>query len=250
LTAPLTLLYHAIGDPPPGCDAEELSLFVTTRQFERQMAALSRRGYRSLRLDGFAERLRGGNDDGTFLITFDDAYAHVDEVVTPILRKYGFSAVMFVPWAHVGRPNSWDHRHPRLAALEIAGPRQLKSMLGEWELASHGLHHVDLRSLPPQSRRRDLAAAREGLSALTGRSVTEIAYPFGSHDADVRQDAAAVGYELGFTASGAATGDPLELPRRPIRGEDGRLTFRAKTEPAAVWLYRLRTASPGWSGTR
>lgn len=250
MRAPLTLLYHAIGDPPPGCDAEELRLFVTPHQFERQMAALSRRGYRSLRLAEFAGRLRDGNDDSMFLITFDDAYAHVHEVVTPILRRFGFSAVMFVPWAHVGRPNSWDHRHPRLAALEIAGTHQLKGMLGDWELASHGLHHVDLRSLPSRSRRRDLAAAREGLSELTGRAVAEIAYPFGRHDADVRQDAAAVGYELGFTTSGAATGDPLELPRRPIRGEDGRLAFRAKTEPAAAWLYRLRTASAGWTGTR
>jgi peptidoglycan/xylan/chitin deacetylase (PgdA/CDA1 family) len=250
MRAPLTLLYHAIAEQPPGCDDEELHMIVTPREFERQMAALSHRGYRSLRLAEFAGRLRDQNDEGTFLLTFDDAYAHVDDVVTPILRRHGFSAVMFVPWAHVGRRNSWDPMHARLAALEIAGPNQLQRMVGVWELAGHGLHHVDLRSLPTRSRQRDLAAAREGLSELAGRPVTEIAYPFGSHDAGVRRDAAAAGYEMGFTTSGAPTDDPLQLPRRPIHGDDGRLAFRAKTEPAAAWLYRLRTSAAGLAGAR
>lgn len=239
MSPPLTLLYHAIADPPPGCDPEERRLFVTPRQFESQMAALARRGYRSLRLDEYARRLGNRGTAGTVLITFDDAYAQVDEVVTPILRRHGFTAVMFVPWAYVGRRNSWDSRHPYLAALEIAGPEQLRGMIGTWELASHGLGHVDLRALPTEARRRELAAAREGLSELAGRAVVELAYPFGCHDAGVRRDAAAAGYELAFTSSGAATGDFLQLPRRPIRGEDGRLAFRAKTEPAATWLYRL-----------
>ena len=242
MKAPLTLLYHAIADPPPGCDAEELRLFVTPRQFEWQMAALERRGYRSLRLDEYATQLRDEDPGRTVLITFDDAYAHVDEAVTPVLRRHGYSAVMFVPWAYVGQRNSWDSRHPRLTALEIAGPDQLREMLGVWELASHGLSHVDLRSLPSEWRRRELAAAREGLSEIAGRQVVELAYPFGCQDPGVRSDTAAAGYELAFTASGGGDGDPLRLPRRPIRSSDGRLAFRAKTEPAAVWLYRLAGA--------
>lgn len=243
LKAPLTLLYHAIGEPPSDCDAEERRLFVTPRQFERQMATLARRGYRSLSLAEFSRRLREQKHEGTFLITFDDAYAHVDEVVAPVLRQHGFTAVMFVPWAHIGGRNTWDRLHARLARLEIAGPRQLRRMLDVWELASHGLHHVDLRSLPSRSRRRDLEAAREGLSNLAGSRVNAIAYPFGLHDAGVRRDAAAAGFEMGFTASGAQSVDPFQLPRRPIRGGDGRFVFRAKTEPATAWLYRLKAST-------
>jgi peptidoglycan/xylan/chitin deacetylase (PgdA/CDA1 family) len=123
-------------------------------------------------------------------------------------------------------------------------------MTGVWELASHGLHHVDLRSLPSRSRRRDLEAARGALSELAGRQVKEIAYPFGFHDANVRRDAAAAGFEMGFTASGAPTADPLQLPRRPIHGDDGRLAFRAKIEPAAAWLYRLKTSTADLVVTR
>ena len=250
MKAPLTLLYHAVADPPPGCDLEERRIFVTPRQFEGQMASLARRGYRSLRLDEYARRLGNGGTARTVLITFDDAYAHVDEVVTPILRRHGFSAVMFVPWAYIGGRNSWDSRHPRLAALEIAGPDQLRAMVGVWELASHGLRHVDLRATPSESRQRELAAAREGLSELAGRRVVELAYPFGYHDAAVRRDTAAAGYELAFTSSGAATGDSLQLPRRPIRSEDGRLAFRAKTEPAGAWLYRLHRLARRGGGRR
>jgi peptidoglycan/xylan/chitin deacetylase (PgdA/CDA1 family) len=214
------------------------------------MATLAHRGYRSLRLEEFASGLHNQNDERTFLLTFDDAYTHVDEAVTPVLQRHGFSAVMFVPWAHVGLRNTWDRKHARLAGLEIASARQLRGMLGVWELACHGCQHVDLRSQPSRSRRRDLATARWATSELVGRSVTEIAYPFGCHDAGVRRDAAAVGFELGFTTDGLPTSDLLQLPRRPIHGDDGRIAFRAKTEPAAAWLYRLKSSSAGLAGSR
>src|SRR2546429_110091 len=81
-------------------------------QFEEQMADLAARGFRSVRLDRFQE-----GEGRTVLITFDDAYAHVSAVVTPILERHGFSATMFVPTAYLGRPNAWDAaEHPRLGA--------------------------------------------------------------------------------------------------------------------------------------
>ena len=59
-------MYHAVMEPPIGCDAVERDLFVSPRQFETQMADLADRGFRSVSLDHF-----GDAHDHTVLITFD-----------------------------------------------------------------------------------------------------------------------------------------------------------------------------------
>src|SRR5438876_9047785 len=111
-------------EPPLGCDDEERDLFVSPRQFELQMSDLAERGFHTVALERFHD---GG--DRSVLITVDDAYAHVDEIVTPILQRHGFSAVMFAPSAHLGGLNTWDAKeHPRLRSLEIASAEQIRSM--------------------------------------------------------------------------------------------------------------------------
>src|SRR5256885_1179922 len=108
-------MYHAVIEPPIECDEVERDLFVTPRQFAAQMADLADRGFESVALDRFQDAR-----DHTVLITFDDAYAHVVDTVTPILERHRFSAAMFVPAGYLGGRNTWDgEEHPRLAALDI-----------------------------------------------------------------------------------------------------------------------------------
>src|SRR5438445_7580459 len=160
----MTLLYHAVMPMPTGADDEERGLLVSPQRFERQMATLLDRGFRSLTLDDFAAAVRWGRAPRrSFLLTFDDAYAHVDQAVTPVLRRLGLTAVMFVPVGHMGSTNTWDADRANLA-WPLAGGDQLRGMAaGPWELASHGLRHVDLRSCETRRRRRELAEAREVL---------------------------------------------------------------------------------------
>jgi peptidoglycan/xylan/chitin deacetylase (PgdA/CDA1 family) len=181
------------------------------------------------------------------LLTFDDAYAHIAEVVTPVLRRHGFTAVMFVPWQHLGGRNSWDPHHPNLAELEIATPELLKDMIaGPWELASHGMRHIDLTQLDFQERRAHLTTARESLSDLVGSPVRDLAYPYGVSDRSTQDDARLTGHRMAFSAETFETHDPLRQPRRPIKGGDSLLTFRLKTSPPCAWLYhRAPSAARG-----
>src|SRR5438552_8728306 len=179
-------MYHAVMEPPIGCDAVERDLFVSERQFEAQMADLADRGFKSVSLDRFQDA-----KDHAVLITFDDAYAHVLETVTPILKRHGFSATMFVPAANLGGRNTWDAgEHPRLAALDVATPDQIRSMAaGPWEIASHGWRHIDLRAIDPRVRLEELTNSRAALSDLSGKPVTAFAYPYGYVDDQVEQTA-------------------------------------------------------------
>lgn len=249
MTVPPVLLYHAVCPAPQPAVARERSLFVHQDRFADQMEDLARRGYRALTLGEFA----AGLDDRDFphkavLLTFDDAYGHVDDVVTPVLRRHGFTAVMFTPLGHLGGRNTWDAPwSPQLAQLEIATAGQLRALPTDvWEVASHGLRHVDLRSVPPSQRRVDLITARERLSELLGRLVLELAYPYGSHDAPVRHDVASAGYRMAFAARNEPVIDRFRLSRSPISGEDTIEIFRLKTSGWTSSLYRVYDRAPRW----
>jgi peptidoglycan/xylan/chitin deacetylase (PgdA/CDA1 family) len=245
----VALLYHAVAPPPPGADREERGMFVEPDVLATQMRLLARSGHRSLRLDEVAAMVQAPGTAGAgaaagrrVLLTFDDAYAHVGDVVTPILLEHGFTAVMFAPWAHLGRRNTWDEGRSRgLSKLQIMTPAELRALeRGPWEVASHSARHLDLRRCDPRVRLRELVESREGLSELLGREVLDLAYPFGSHDAAVRSAAADAGYRLAFAANGDAQGGRLALPRRGVSGADSTLMLRLKLSGRAVWLYRAK----------
>ncbi len=244
------LLYHAVGSVPRGAAEVERRLFVDPDRFAEQMNDLARRGFRSISLGEYADELnRRGAQPKTVLLTFDDAYAHVSEVVTPVLRRHGFRAVMFAPWEHLGGFNTWDAaRSTRLAQLEIASPDQLRSLDPRvWEVASHGLRHIDLRTLPASTRRSELHAARMGLSKLIGRPVVDLAYPYGAQDGPVRRDALLAGYRMAFTEGYARPRDRFQLPRWPIAGDDTWEAFRLKTSKWSFPLYRAYRRAPAFA---
>src|SRR5437868_8678467 len=145
-------------EPLQGCDVDERHLFVSPAQFELQMADLARRGFRSVSLKEFEH-----SGDRTVLITFDDGYAHVAEIVTPILHRFGFTAVMFVSAGYLGAHNEADAlEHPKLGALEIVTAHQVAEMsTGPWEIFSHGLRHLDLRQVEPVTRLKELTDSRQ-----------------------------------------------------------------------------------------
>jgi peptidoglycan/xylan/chitin deacetylase (PgdA/CDA1 family) len=214
------------------------------------MEDLSRRGYRTVSLDEYAATLDGRSlGFKSVLLTFDDAYAHVDEVVSPVLRRHGFRAAMFVSLGQLGGRNTWDAAHfPRLATLEIASAGQIRDLdPSVWDLASHGLRHVDLRTVGEGLRRIELVEAREGLSELIGRPLLDLAYPHGASDAAVRRDAEFAGYRMAFAAGWVVGTNRFQLSRRRVRGDDSLSVFRMKTSAWSAPLYGAYGLAPGWA---
>jgi peptidoglycan/xylan/chitin deacetylase (PgdA/CDA1 family) len=233
-------MYHVVCPIPAEADPEESSLVVRPDRFAWQMADLAARGFQTLRLDQYWQVVvSAAPRPRSVLLTFDDAYAHIDRTVTPILMRHGFTAVMFAAPAHLGERNTWDGNHRFLSSLEVATADQLAAMAAGscWELASHALRHVDLCDLSPAERRAELVESRERLSMLAKRPVRDLAYPFGRHDAAVREDVRLSGYRMAFTAGRGALADLHQLPRRPVRGQDRAMLFGLKTSAGSRWIY-------------
>lgn len=236
----IALMYHIVCPVPAVAEDAEKRLIVDPDRFAGQMADLAARGFRTMRLDEYWRVILSSSPrPRSVLLTFDDAYAHVDSMVTPILKRHGFTAVMFAAPAHLGERSTWDGGHRFLSSLDIATADQLAAMVATscWELASHALRHEDLRRLDPAQRRADLIEARERLSHLAKRPVRDLAYPFGAHDAAVREDVRLAGYRMAFTAGRGTLSDLHRLPRRLVRRHDRGVLLRLKTSAVARWLH-------------
>jgi peptidoglycan/xylan/chitin deacetylase (PgdA/CDA1 family) len=247
---PPVLAYHAIGPAPDGASGIERALFMDLDRFADQMEDLSRRRLRCLTLGEYAVALDSqAVPPKSVLLTFDDAYAHVADLVTPVLLCHGFKAAMFAPVGHLGGRNSWDAaRFPSLARLEVATPGQIRALdLRAWEVASHGFWHVDLRATDPAIRRIELIEARERLSALLGEPILDLAYPHGLHDAAVRRDAERAGYRMAFTTGYEGRSSRFQLPRWPVRGDDSLEAFRVKSSAWSVPLSHTYGCAPRWA---
>lgn len=249
MTLPMVLLYHVILPRPSDADGEERGLFVHPDLFASQMEDLHQRGFRTVTLAQFRSAVDGKRvSPKGFLLTFDDAYAHVGPTVTPVLHGFGFSAVMFAPWQHLGGHNVWDRDHHNLARLEITSAARLKAMDSNgWEIASHGIRHVDLSALEGPERLTELRQARERLTDLVCRPVIDLAYPYGACNQAVRDDASRAGYRTAFLMGRSGHIDRLQLPRRPIRGDEGMSIFRLKTCAFSGAAYRLGDLAPAWA---
>jgi len=251
MKSPMALLYHIVLPPPADADDEERKLYVHPDHFVAQMVDLHRRGCRTLSLTEFrAAAALGDPSPNRFLLTFDDAYAHVDAAVRPTLERLGFTAVMFAPWAHLGGCNTWDQGHANLARLELATADELSAMDGRrWEVASHGMRHVDLAGVQPSERLAELRDSRDQLCELLGRPVVDFAYPYGAMDESVAEDVAEAGYRAAFLARPARGDGLLQIPRLPIRGDEGMSLFRLRSSSLGNAGYRLVSRAPSWAKT-
>ena len=172
------LLYHYVG---PLVHDVCRGLTVTPKAFERQVMALSAMGFSTIPASDIADTARG-IPPRSILITFDDAYASLEEYAFPVLERAGFRATVFVPTRMIGSsipctPGAESSRLPLMQADRI---RHWASR--GFEFGSHTRTHADLTRLDPPAIADEVGGSREDLEALLGHTVCCFAYPFGRYD--------------------------------------------------------------------
>jgi peptidoglycan/xylan/chitin deacetylase (PgdA/CDA1 family) len=213
------LMYHKVNDLPNNRMSMPVSLF------DDQMAELGELGYTVVDLDAVLAHYVGRKPlpDGAVLITFDDGYRDNLENAAPVLKKYGYPAVQFVPIAYVGDSQPLPHEK-HLSAHGVFNPTVDWDEIRELErhgvrIESHGISHRPLAELEIDEAAREIAISKLKLEERLGRSVRAFSYVKGSeadykpvHPSLVRQ----AGYDLAFTAVSGAnspSSDPLQLRR-------------------------------------
>jgi peptidoglycan/xylan/chitin deacetylase (PgdA/CDA1 family) len=218
------LMYHHVGPSIPHTYAE---LTVLPKQFERQIRWLARRGYVGIRPSDWVEWRRSGKGlpDKHVLLTFDDGYADLAEHALPVLRRYGFGAVVFIVTGLVGGTNAWDEARGS-ATHRLLTAEQIRYWATQGiEFGAHSRTHADLTTLSAEELAKEIVSGRDELANLLGSPVTSFAYPYGAYNQTVNTCAQGV-YSLTFRADESAPGinylctDPHDLQRTMIHPKD------------------------------
>ena len=162
---------------------------------------------------------------GRVLITFDHAAPSVYGTAFPILREFGYPALLAVVADRIGPTQDSLLGLPQLEELQSVG----------WEIGSHSMStHPDLMSLSNAEIRSQCREAKQWL--LDQGFATEaaaIAYPYASANervADVAREYFAIGFG-GPYRHGTAITDPLLVGR--VNGDDVEATGEAIDAAAA-----------------
>ncbi len=228
-----TLMYHKIGDYPPG--SQLAKLWVTTEDFRRQLAYLKENGYTSIDFRDWRDAEKGVKPlpEKPVLITFDDGYMNNYELAYPILREFGMKGCIFLVYETMDKHNSWHDpaTEPWLKMLTWTQIHEMQDT-GVIEFGSHTMRHRNLTTLSLDEVRWELTESKRRLEEKLGREMVGFAYPYGSgaYSPEVRKAALDAGYRFDFSIKQGISPLPWNrekeaVKRLLIRGDDTMYDF-------------------------
>ncbi|WP_196591868.1 polysaccharide deacetylase family protein [Pectinatus frisingensis] len=199
----IVLNYHKIDDV-------NISLSVRPADFDKQMAYLKNNDYNVITPDDLYENLEQGKElpPNPVLITFDDGYEDNYKNAYPILKKYGFTATVFVITSFLNKyPNylTWDQC------------RELKE--NGFYIESHTVTHRSLTELTNEQIKDEIVQSKAALDKNLGQNTYYFAYPTGTYNLYIAQMLKDAGYRAAFTikyGTAETSSNIFALERIPI----------------------------------
>jgi len=129
-----------------------------------------------------------------FLLCFDDGYECTFSDAFPILDRFGFKSMIFVPSGFIGKDNDWDH-HLLGRRFKHLNAEQLKILIKSgWVIGSHTITHRALTNLTENEIRRELSESKTQLEDMFEIPVNWISYPFGRYNKKIIEISREIGY--------------------------------------------------------
>ncbi|MBI4597006.1 MAG: polysaccharide deacetylase family protein [Candidatus Omnitrophica bacterium] len=164
---------------------------VSPQAFERQMMCLARWKFHVVGLEELLRTPAGREalPRRSVVITFDDGYEETCTVAWPILKRFGFSATVFVATEEIGGPGfaTWE----QLAAMADGG----------LTIGSHTAHHCYLPDAQPSQVTEEIVRSKQALEARLGQPVDFLSYPIGGFTPHAQQAASLAGYRAAVTTN-------------------------------------------------
>lgn len=240
---------------------------VSPNIFRSHLHALHAKGWRSAGLSE-VERFFAGESlpKKTCVITFDDGYLDNACYAAPLLKEFGFTAVVFVVTGWVGTglrrtgyPETPDHREckRRIANGDADSVMMRWSELSYWvgagvfEVHSHTHYHRrwDKEVADPVLRRsalaEDLATSRSILVEHLGAAGRHLCWPQGYYDSLYTEVATSVGFDYLYTVKprmNLPNASTLEIGRFVTKEREGNWLVNRASIYGTPWLGRIYSA--------
>ena len=177
-------------------------LATSPTDFRLQMKQLKDDGIAVISMKDFLAWRRGEKSipRKSCIITIDDGYISGYNVAWPILKEFGYPFTMFIYTNYVnvgGKSMTWE----QLEQMRDAGV----------DIECHTVSHHDLRHAPkgqdyPTWLHNEIYTSKDLLEQKLGIKVVAFAFPYGTHNEQVRKMVTEAGFQAQFTVYGQHMG--------------------------------------------
>ena len=223
------LLYHRIVKSK--AETGKHNIYVTVKRFRRQMEWLRKNQISTITFRDIIE-----NPDISFdkkvILTFDDGYNENYFNMFPIIREFGFNAVIFLvtqqhynSWGVIdGEPNIGLLTNEQIIEMDKYGI----------EFGSHTQNHFDLTKCNTATQMREIAESKRNIESSINKKVVSFSYPFGGLNEEIKNIIKEEGYNFGVATK---TG--------PVNFFDDLFQIRRIEVHCKTMLYRFKKKVSG-----
>lgn len=205
------LCYHQVRNWKPTDGKVGKDYIVEVQNFKDQVKMLADSGYHSILPDQLYAYLNTGAPlpPKPIMFTFDDTDLDQFTVAAPTLKKYGYKAVYFIMTVSIGKKGKF---------VDYMSKEQIKQLSDEGNvIGSHTYDHKNFKKYQGKDWEEQLDKPTKKLEEITGKKMTEFAYPFGLWNAEGIPELKKRGFRMAFSlADKRDQNDPLFTVRRII----------------------------------
>jgi peptidoglycan/xylan/chitin deacetylase (PgdA/CDA1 family) len=237
------LMYHSISDEK---EKSHPYYHVNTSPavFDAHMRYLHENNYSVINLQNLEKSFASRDSSEYVVITFDDGFYDFFTNAFPILKKYNFSATVFLPTGFIHNERL-SFKGKECMTWDEVRDLQSKGI----NFGSHTVTHPQLNNLSTKEIENEIKLSKNKIEDETGRAVESFSYPYAFPEdkefgITLRALLKKCGYTNGVTTKiGTAnkSGDTFFQPRLPVNTADDILFFRAKLQGAYNWLSKPQT---------
>ena len=203
------LMYHQV--LASRAAAGRYNTWVLQHDLRRQLAYLYDAGYQPITFRELPAALAEPVETRPkyIILTFDDGYADNYHCLFPVLRAFGFTAVIYLVTRQT--TNRWSAREGE-PEVPLMTADQVQEMAAYGiEMGGHTCTHIDFTKTAPAVARAEVVDNYADLRALLGQPPVSFAYPFGAAT-DLAQTLV---QEAGFQYGIATRSGPIRLGAAP-----------------------------------
>jgi len=205
------LCYHQVRNWKPTDGKVGKDYIVEIQNFKDQMKMLADSGYHTILPDQLYAYLNTGAalPSKPIMLTFDDTDLDQFTIVRPTLDKLGFKAVYFIMTVSIGKKGKF---------VDYMSKEQIKQLADEGNvIGSHTYDHKNFKKYAGKDWEEQLDKPTKKLEEITGKKMTEFAYPFGLWNAEGIPELKKRGFRMAYQLSTKRDEkDPLFTIRRII----------------------------------
>lgn len=229
---PVIMYHRVIKDRSEGGVHE---IYATVEQFEKHLKYLKKNNYQTVTFKDLTDnRYKHRFDKGNkfVVLTFDDGYVDNYKYAFPLLKKYGFKAVIFL--VSDLNYNKWDvdvtenpEKEFHLMNMEMVKEMEEYGI----EFGGHTKTHPKLATLTTEEASKEILESKKTLEEKLGHPLVSFAYPYGNLNNSVKNIVASSGYQFAVaTDSGdiCFSSDLFKIRRIGIFSTNTLLTFKRK----------------------